>query len=103
AFIQASAIGIYGDRGDEQLTEASATGTGFLADLARDWEAASAPLAARGTRIVALRFGLVLSQRGGLLQRLLPPFRLGLGGPIGRPRAWWSWIALADVAGLALH
>src|SRR5206468_2838580 len=101
--ITASAMGIYGDRGDEWLTEESPLGTGFLARVARDWEVASAPARERGVRVVMLRTALVLSPRGGLLRRLLTPFRLGLGGPIGRPRAWWSWVALEDVVGFALH
>ncbi len=101
--LTASAIGIYGDRGDEWLDEDSPPGSGFLAGLARDWESASEPARARGIRVVALRIGLVLSPRGGLLERLLPLFRLGLGGAVGRPGAWWSWIALDDVVGLVLH
>lgn len=102
-FVMASGIGIYGDRGDERVSEASEPGRGFLAQLARDWEAAAAPARERGIRVVAVRFGLVLTPRGGVLQRLLPPFRLGIGGTVGRPRAWWSWIALDDVVGLLLH
>lgn len=103
AFVMASAIGIYGDRGDELLSEASAPGVGFLAELACDWEGAAAPARQRGVRVVALRLGLVLSRRGGVLQRLLTPFRLGVGGTVGYARAWWSWIALADVVGLLFH
>ena len=102
-FVMASGIGIYGDRGDEVLTESSEPGTGFLAELAREWEAAAAPARERGLRVVVLRMGLVLSPRGGLLQRLLLPFRLGVGGPVGRRNAWWSWVALDDVIGLLLH
>lgn len=94
--VSASAVGIYGDRGDEVLTEASAPGTGFLAGLAEEWEAATDEAAAAGIRVVHLRTGIVLSPRGGILARLLPPFRLGLGGPFGDPRAWISWIALHD-------
>src|SRR5439155_13178552 len=71
--------------------------------LARDWEAAAEPARARGIRVVPLRFGLVLTPRGGLLARLLLPFRLGLGGPVGRPGAWWSWVTLEDVVGLVQH
>jgi uncharacterized protein len=101
--VAASAVGYYGDRGDEVLTEASAPGRGFLAGLASEWEAAAAPARDAGVRVATLRFGLVLTPRGGLLQKLLPPFRLGLGGPVGRPGAWWSWVALDDVVGLVLH
>jgi len=94
--VSASASGIYGDRGDQKLTEDSAPGSGFLASLTRDWEAATAAAAARGIRVVHLRSGLVLSPRGGALARLLPIYRLGLGGPLGDGRAWVSWIALDD-------
>jgi uncharacterized protein (TIGR01777 family) len=92
-FISASAIGFYGDRGDETLTEASGPGHGFLVDLCQQWEAAAA---SAGVRVVHLRNGLVLSGRGGSLRRQLPLFRLGLGGRLGTGRQYWSWIALAD-------
>ena len=93
----ASAIGYYGDRRDELLTEQSAPGTGFLAQVCREWEAASAAAAARGIRVVNLRIGLVLSPAGGGLAKMLTPFRLGLGGVIGGGGQWMSWIALADM------
>lgn len=89
--------GFYGDRGDERLTEESAGGAGFLADVSRAWEAAALPAAAAGVRVVYLRAGLVLDRRGGLLGPMLPPFRLGLGGPIGRGKRYWSWIAIDDL------
>ena len=95
--IAASAVGYYGNRGDEQLDERSALGRGFLADLAREWEAAAAAAEASGVRVARLRFGLVLDPGGGALARLLPVFRLGLGGPVGNGRQWWSWIALGDL------
>ncbi len=95
--VSASAIGVYGDRGDEELDERSAAGNGFLADVARAWEAGTAPLHAVGTRVVNLRIGIVLDPRGGALQRMLPPFRLGLGGPLGNGRQWMSWITLHDL------
>lgn len=98
--ISASAIGYYGDRGDEPLTEDSTPGSGFLADVCRDWEAAARPAANAGIRTVQLRIGLPLTAAGGLLGQLLLPFRLGLGGPIGRGGQWWSWIALDDLLGL---
>ena len=101
--ISASAIGYYGSRGDEILTEESRRGTGFLADVAREWEAATAAAIARGIRVVNLRFGIVLSARGGALARMLTPFRLGLGGVIGDGRQWMSWIALDDVIGAIHH
>lgn len=103
ALLCASAIGFYGDRGDETLTENSAPGQGFLPDTCRDWEAAAAPAAAAGVRVVHLRFGIVLSPLGGVLKRLLPPFRLGLGGPVGNGRQWFSWVALDDVVGAIQH
>lgn len=98
--ICASAIGFYGDRGDEWLTETSALGPGFLADVCREWEAAAHPAIDCGLRVVHLRFGVVLSPHGGALQRMLLPFRLGLGGRIGHGRQWLSWIALDDVVGV---
>ena len=101
--VSGSAIGYYGDRGDETLTEASGPGTGFLAGLAREWEEASRPAADSGIRVVTLRTGLVLSPRGGALARLIPPFRLGLGGPFGHGRMWMSWIGLGDLIGVIRH
>jgi uncharacterized protein (TIGR01777 family) len=99
----ASAVGYYGDRGDELLDESSPPGRGFLADLVGRWEEAAATAAHHGIRVVSLRNGLVLAGNGGALAPMLPPFRLGLGGPLGDGRAWWSWIALDDVVGLILH
>jgi uncharacterized protein (TIGR01777 family) len=99
ALVCASAIGVYGyDRGEEEVTEASRHGTGFLTELVEAWEAAAEPARAAGRRVVHLRTGLVLSRRGGLLARMLLPFRLGLGGRLASGRQWWSWIGLADVA-----
>jgi uncharacterized protein (TIGR01777 family) len=97
--LSASAIGYYGNRGSELLTESSANGTGFLAELCRDWEAAASPAAEAGVRLVLSRLGVVLSDEGGALARLLPIFGLGLGGRIGNGRQYWSWIALQDVVG----
>lgn len=94
-FVNASAVGYYGDRGDEVLDESAGPGEGFLADLTRDWEATAAA-AAGHTRVVLLRLGMVVG-RGGALGRMLPAFRLGLGGPIGSGRQWWPWIGLDDV------
>ena len=99
--VSASGINFYGfDRGDEELTEASATGDGFLAEVARRWEAETAPAADAGARVVILRTGIVLARKGGALGPLLPLFKAGLGGPIGRGRAWWSWISLDDHVGV---
>jgi len=101
--VSGSAVGYYGDRGDEVLTEDSKRGTGFLADVTKAWEAAAAPAAAAGIRTVLLRTGLVLAPQGGTLGQLLPLFRWGLGGPLGTGRQWWSWIALDDEVGAILH
>jgi uncharacterized protein (TIGR01777 family) len=95
-FLGGSAVGYYGDRGDEILDESSAPGSDFLAGVSADWEAATAPIANAGVRVVRLRSGVVLSRRGGALSKLLPIFRLGAGGPIGDGRQWMSWIALDD-------
>jgi uncharacterized protein (TIGR01777 family) len=97
--VSASAIGIYGDRGDELLTEHVEPGTGFLSDVAREWEAATAPAEAAGIRVVHARLGIVLSPDGGALKRLLLPTKLGAGGPLGSGKQWWSWVALDDVLG----
>lgn len=94
--LSGSAIGFYGDRGDETVDEHSAPGSDFLARVVQDWEGAAAPVAALGTRLVLLRTGIVLSPHGGALERLLVPFRLGVGGPIGGGQQWMSWIALED-------
>ena len=99
----ASGVGYYGSRGDEVLSEESRPGTGFLADLAREWEAATATAIAQGIRVVNLRLGVVLSAHGGALAKMLPPFRVGLGGVIGDGAQWMSWIALDDVIGAIRH
>lgn len=101
--ICASAIGFYGDRADEPLSEDSPAGTGFLADLARDWEAATEPAAARDLRVVHTRFGVVLSPRGGALKAMLPVFRIGLGGRLGPGSQWMSWISIDDTIGAIYH
>jgi uncharacterized protein len=101
--VSGSAMGIYGDRGDEVLDEMSPLGTGFLADVAREWEAATFPAARAGVRVVHIRTGLVLSPRGGALAKLLLPFRLGVGGRVGSGRQWVSWIALDDTVGAIRH
>lgn len=99
----ASASGIYGSRGDEPLSEESAHGKGFLADVCRQWEAATDPAASRGIRVVNLRFSMVLAAHGGALAAMLTPFRLGLGGPLGDGRQFMSWVTLGDVVRAALH
>jgi uncharacterized protein len=103
--VSASATGIYGSRGDEQLTEASATGNphDFLVSVAREWEAAAQPAGSAGIRVVHPRFGLVLSPKGGALKKMLPVFRLGLGGKLGDGSQWMSWVSIDDVVGAILH
>ncbi|MBA3381542.1 MAG: TIGR01777 family protein [Actinobacteria bacterium] len=98
ALLAASAIGFYGQQGDQELTEDSAHGGGFLADVAAAWEEAAEPARQAGVRVVLFRQGLVLSKEGGALGRMLLPFRLGVGGRIGNGRQWWSWVAIDDVA-----
>jgi uncharacterized protein (TIGR01777 family) len=93
----ASAIGIYGSRGDEELTEESSPGSGFLPEVCLAWERASQPASDAGIRVVHLRFGVVLSPEGGALEQMLPVFRAGLGGRLGSGRQWISWVALPDV------
>lgn len=101
--ISASAIGYYGDRGDAVLTEESPAGSGFLAEVVRRWEAATEAARQRGIRVVNLRFGVVLSPGGGVLARLLPYFRLGLGGALGSGRQYMSWLTLDDALGIVRH
>ena len=102
----ASAIGFYGERGNELLDERAGRGSGFLAKLCQEWEQASQPATDAGIRVVHLRFGVVLGPRGGALEKMLPLFRLGLGGRLGSGHQWVSWISLADLVSatiFALH
>lgn len=101
--VSASAIGFYGDRGDERLTEASPPGRTFLAEVAREWEAAAEPARRAGIRVVHPRIGMVLSPEGGALARLLPPFKMGAGGKLGSGRQWTSWITREDLCEVILH
>ena len=94
--VSASAIGIYGDRGDEALDESAGLGADFLATLGREWEAATQSASDAGIRVVQLRLGIILAREGGALGRILTPFRLGVGGPLGSGRQWMSWIAIDD-------
>ena len=96
--VSASAIGYYGDRGDEVLTEESDSGTGFFPDLCRSWEAATGAAGAAGIRVVHLRTGMVLTPEGGALGKMRLPFKLGLGGPVGTGRQYVSWIGIDDWA-----
>jgi len=98
ALISSSAIGYYGSRGDEELVEESEPGFGFLAEVCRDWEAAAQPAAMAGVRVAHMRTSLVLSAKGGALAKMLPAFRLGVGGKLGSGRQWWSWVSLHDAA-----
>src|SRR5213595_3544614 len=101
--ISASAIGYYGNRGDEMLDEGSAAGEGFLAGIAKDWEAEAAIAEVWRTRVVLARFGIILAKEGGALAKMVTPFKLGLGGRLGSGKQWMSWIALEDVVGGLLH
>jgi uncharacterized protein (TIGR01777 family) len=102
-FLCASAIGYYGNRGDELLTEDSPSGRGFLAELSREWEASTQPPAQAGIRVANLRIGIVLSRNGGALKQMLLPFRLGIGGRIGNGRQWFSWIHIDDLVAAVLY
>lgn len=101
--ICASAIGYYGERGNELVDESSVPGTGFLSEVCAAWEAACAPAVEAGIRVVNLRIGVVLSPAGGALAKMLVPFRLGLGGIMGSGKQYWSWISLPDVLGAIQH
>ena len=99
----ASAIGFYGDRGDEILSEDATAGDGFLPEVCQAWESAADPAREAGIRVVHLRFGLILTRKGGALAKVLPLFRLGGGGIVGNGRQYWSWITLDDICGVILH
>ena len=99
----ASAVGFYGNRGDEILTEQSEAGAGFLAEICRSWEAEASRASEAGVRVIHLRFGVILSSRGGSLAKMLPAFRLGGGGPLGSGRQWFPWVHIDDVARAILH
>lgn len=101
--VSASAIGVYGDRGDELLDENSAKGSGFLAQVCREWEAAIAPAAAAGIRVVNARLGVVLAANGGALQKIVFPFRMGLGGVVGSGKQYMSWVSLDDAVEMIQH
>ena len=99
----ASAIGLYGDSGDESWTEESPAGTDFLAEVCQEWEAESHKASDYGTRVVSVRIGLVLGLGGGLLEQVLPPFKMGVGGKLGSGNQWMSWIHVDDVVGIVMH
>lgn len=100
ALICASAIGYYGSRGDDRLTEESSSGDGYLAEVCREWEAEAKQAEGLGMRVARVRIGVVLDGKGGALQKMLPPFRMGFGGRIGSGNQWMSWIHLEDLAGI---
>jgi hypothetical protein len=102
-FVSGSAVGYYGNRDDEVLTEQSAPGTDFVADVCVQWEAAAEPAADAGVRVVNIRTGIVLGRHGGVLRRLLLPFKLGVGGRTGSGKQWMSWISLDDEVRAILH
>ena len=101
--VSASAVGFYGDRGDEELTEESPAGSGFLPEVCREWEGATEAAAGKGIRVVHARLGVVLSQDGGALAKMLTPFKLGAGGIVGNGRQYMSWITLDDTAAALGH
>jgi uncharacterized protein (TIGR01777 family) len=103
SLISVSAVGYYGNRGEEVLVEENGPGTGFLSDLCREWEKATEPASAKGIRVVIPRLGIVLSSKGGALAQMLPVFRLGIGGRIGSGRQYISWIAMDDLLGIFNH
>ncbi|MBL0349864.1 MAG: TIGR01777 family protein [Elusimicrobia bacterium] len=103
AFVCASAIGFYGNRGHDALGETSPAGTGFLPDVCRAWEAAAEPARQKGLRVAHVRFGVVLSERGGALAKMLLPFKLGLGGTLGSGDQFMGWISLEDAVGAVRH
>jgi len=102
-FLSASAVGIYGSRGEEWITEDSICGSDFLAETGREWEAATGPAQDAGIRVALLRFGVILSPHGGALAKMLTPFKLGMGGPAGDGEQYVSWITLEDAIGAILH
>lgn len=103
AFVCASAIGIYGDRGDEPLPESASAGDDFLADVCIAWEEEAAKAREHGARVTSVRIGVVLGPEGGALKLMLPPFKLGVGGPVGSGKQYMSWIHVDDLVGLILH
>src|SRR5579859_986184 len=102
-FVSTSAVGYYGDRADEILTEPCPPGSNFLADVCREWESATEPAAQHGIRVVILRLGMVLSLKGGALAKMLTPFRLGVGGVIGSGKQYMSWLAIDDLVRIINH
>jgi uncharacterized protein len=102
-FVSGSAVGFYGDRGDEQLVESSTAGSGFMSELCEEWEHEAGRANDLGIRVVQVRTGVVLSRQGGALKKMLAPFKLGLGGPLGNGKQWFPWIHIDDIAGIFHH
>mgnify|MGYP000172405022 CR=1 FL=1 len=100
--ISASAVGYYGDRGDQEIDEETPAATDFTGRLCADWELAARPVEALGVRLVLLRIGIVLAPKGGALEKMVLPFRLFAGGPVGRPGQWMPWIHIDDLVGVIL-
>jgi uncharacterized protein (TIGR01777 family) len=101
--VSGSAVGFYGDRGDEQLDENSHAGRGFMSEVCEEWEREAGLAAELGVRVVEIRTGVVLSAEGGALKKMLAPFKLGLGGPLGSGRQWFPWIHIKDIVGIFRH
>ena len=102
-FVSGSAVGFYGDRGDEQLIESSSPGRGFMSEVCEEWEHEAGRANDLGIRVVQIRTGVVLSRHGGALKKMLAPFKLGLGGPLGDGKQWFPWIHIDDIAGIFRH
>src|SRR5437867_1831708 len=102
-FVSGSAIGFYGDRGDEQVDETSLAGRGFMSEICQEWEREAARATELGVRVVQVRTGVVLSTEGGALQKMLTPFKLGIGGPLGSGRQWFPWVHIDDIVGIFKH
>lgn len=101
--VSSSAVGFYGDRGDEQLDETSTPGRGFMSEICREWEREAERVTERGIRVVEVRTGVVLSREGGALQKMLTPFKFGIGGPLGSGKQWFPWIHINDIVGIFHH
>jgi uncharacterized protein (TIGR01777 family) len=102
-FVSGSAVGFYGDRGNKELDETSAAGSGFMSAVCQDWEDEASNAADVGIRVVQVRTGVVFSAEGGALKKMLTPFKLGLGGPLGSGKQWFPWIHIEDIAGIFRH
>ena len=102
-FVSGSAVGFYGDRGDEQVDESFPPGRGFMSEICQEWESEAARATEFGVRVVQIRTGVVLSKEGGALQKMLTPFKLGIGGPLGSGRQWFPWIHINDIVGIFRH